>query len=136
MNSRWVLRASSEDASRNRLRLGADRLLEREVGRALRVDQALAREDRLSDLLGDVLVLEEEVLRVLAALPGAGALVVVPGAGLLDDVAEDGEVDQVAFASDAAVEHDVELGVAERRGDLVLHDAGTRAATDGDLGLL
>jgi hypothetical protein len=42
------------------------------------------------------------------------------------------QVQEVAFVADAAIEHDVELGVAERRGDLVLDDPGAGAVADGD----
>src|SRR5690606_38705678 len=47
-----------------------------------------------------------------------------------------GEVDEVAGPGDALVEHDVELGLAEGRGDLVLHHAGAGAVADGDVALL
>src|SRR4029079_10709226 len=49
---------------------------------------------------------------------------------------EGGEVEEVAFVADAAVVHDIELGVAERGGDLVLDHAGAGAGADGDLAFL
>ena len=68
--------------------------------------------------------------------PSRVELVVVPGAGLFDDVPMRRQIEQIAFVADAAVEHDVELGLAERRSDLVLHHAGPGAVADGDFPFL
>src|SRR5689334_1082273 len=67
------------------------------------------------DLGGDVLVLLEELLGVLAALPDALGLVAEPGARLFHDVVVHRQVEHVAFAGNAFAVHDVELGFAERR---------------------
>src|SRR5690348_10878855 len=72
------------------------------------------------DLAGDLLVLLQEVPDVVLALADALALVAVPGAGLLDDAVGAREIDDLAFAGDALPVHDLELGLAERRGHLVL----------------
>ena len=60
------------------------------------------------------------VTRTLRVLTEADVAVGVEGAALGDDVEAGGQVDQVAGAGDAFVVHDVELGGAEGRGDLVL----------------
>jgi len=44
-----------------------------------------------------------------------------------DDVGGLGEVEQVAFTADAGVEHDLEFGLAEGGGHLVLDDLGLHA---------
>jgi two-component system cell cycle sensor histidine kinase/response regulator CckA len=63
------------------------------------------------------------VVSLAASRPWATcALEVKPRALLVDDAQFDGEVEQRAFARNALVVHDVELGLAERRRDLVLHD--------------
>jgi hypothetical protein len=84
----------------------------------------------------DVLVLLEEGAGVLAALADALAGVAVPCAGLLDDVVGHGEVEHVALAADALAVEDVELGLAEGRGDLVLDDLDLGAVADDDVALL
>src|SRR5262249_8321068 len=56
--------------------------------------------------------------------------------GLVNDAAVGGEVEEVAGGGDALVVHNVELGVLEGRGDLVLDDAGAGAAAHGLLALL
>src|SRR5581483_3657142 len=78
---------------------------------------------------GDVLVLLQELARVLTTLSDAFAFVAEPGAGLFHDVVIHREVQHVAFARDAFAVEDVELGLAERRRHLVLHhlDLGARA---------
>ena len=69
-------------------------------------------------------------LGVLAALAQALALIEEPGAGLLHELRLDAQVEQVALARDAVAVHHVELGLAERRGDLVLDDLDARAVAD------
>src|SRR5690242_12986310 len=66
-------------------------------GLLLGLNQALAGQHRLADFLGDVLVVLEELLGVLAALAEPHRAVVVPGAALLNDVGRHREVDQVAL---------------------------------------
>src|SRR4029077_16558595 len=67
-------------------------------------------------------MLLEELLHVLAALAEALATVGEPRAALLNHLVLDREIEQVAFARDAFAVHHVELGLAERRRQLVLHD--------------
>src|SRR4051812_35839214 len=52
------------------------------------------------DLAGQVGVIDEELLGVVAALADALALVAEPGAGLLDGAALAAEVDQVTLVAD------------------------------------
>ena len=59
-------------------------------------DQAGVGADRLFDLAGDLRVVLEILLGVLAALADARAVVGEPGAGLLDHAGLDAEVDQLA----------------------------------------
>ncbi len=99
------------------------------------VHQRSGREDAgigahlVLDRLGDLGVLAEVVLGVLAALADALAVVGVPGARLLDDAGLLAEVDQLAGLAHALAVHDVELDDLERRRHLVLHhlDAGVVA---------
>src|SRR6185436_19900529 len=65
------------------------------------------------DLGGDVLVLLQEVARVLASLSDALALVRVPGARLLEDAFLGGDVEQLALFRDALAVEDVELDLPE-----------------------
>src|SRR5581483_2238624 len=106
-------------------RRGADRLRD-----AVRRVGSLERFANLRfDRLGDVGVLLEERLRVLAALADPLLAVRVPRARLPDDVAVERDVDDRAHLRDPLAVGDVELGLAERRRDLVLDDlhAGARA---------
>src|SRR4029453_5721100 len=68
----------------------------------------------------DVLVVAQEVARVLASLSDAIAVERVPGARLLDDAVLGREVDELALFRDAGAVEDVELRLAKRRRDLVL----------------
>src|SRR4029077_2730636 len=70
------------------------------------------------------------VARVLAALADALAPEGVPGAGLLDDALLRRDVDELALFRDAGAVEDVELRLAKRRRDLVLHDLHLGAAAD------
>src|SRR5262249_7018828 len=54
----------------------------------------------------------------------------VPRARLLDEAVGGGEIEQLAEAVDAGAEHDLELGLAEGRGALVLDDLDPHARTD------
>src|SRR5690348_4946892 len=78
----------------------------------------------------DLGVLAQKVARVLAALADPLAVERVPGARLLDDALLRRDVDELAFLRDAGPVEDVELGLAERRGDLVLHDLHLGPAPD------
>ena len=91
---------------------------------------------RFSTSLADVLVVLQELPRVLAALAHALAVEGVPGARLLDDLVVDAEVEEVALLADALAVEDVELGLAEGRRHLVLDHLHLRAAADDRLALL
>src|SRR5262249_49950821 len=82
------------------------------------------------DRRGHVGRLGQEAARVPPALADAVAAEGVPGAGLLEDAVLRGEVDQLALLRDAGAVEDVELGLAERRRDLVLHHLHLGAAAD------
>src|SRR5690606_37111546 len=84
----------------------------------------------------DLLVLLQEGLCVLAALAEADIAVGEPSAGLVDDVGLHAEIDQQPGMADPLVEHDVELGLPERRSDLVLDDLDAGAVPDLVLAVL
>ena len=88
------------------------------------------------DAAEDVLVLLEEGTDVLAALTDALALEAVPGAGLVDDIVQHGEIERVAFLGDAFAVKDVELGVTEGSGDLVLDDLDLGAIANDNVTFL
>src|SRR5438270_10355794 len=88
------------------------------------------------DLCGDVLVLAEELLGVLAALSDALLAVVDPRTGLVEDRGREPHVEKSALARDALVREDLDLGDAERRRDLVLHDLDLHPAADHHVALL
>src|SRR6185503_16392088 len=92
--------------------------------------------DAAVDLRGHRRVLLEEVLRSLATLAEPGLAEVEPGAGLADHVHRDADVEQAAFLGHALAVHDVELGDAERRRDLVLHDLDADPIADRVLAAL
>src|SRR4051812_10886855 len=73
------------------------------------------------DLARDFLVLLQVGAHVVLALADAVALVGVPRARLLDDVVGARDVDDLTLPRDAQAVHDLELGLAEWRGNLVLH---------------
>src|SRR3974390_123459 len=102
--------------------------------RLLRLFGHRRQPQRLADfglqLLADVRVVLEELLGVFAALADAVALVAEPRTRLLHQVQVDRQVDEVAFMRDAFAVHDVELGLAERSGSLVLHDLYFSAIAD------
>src|SRR5215218_6833498 len=115
--------------------VGVDELLGSGVGhvdRAVLVGLADAggSPHLLGDLDHDLGVLGEERLGVLPALPELLALVRVPGTRLLHEAEVDAEVEHRALAADALAVHDVELGLLERWGDLVLDDLHPRAVAD------
>src|SRR2546430_6944236 len=73
------------------------------------------------DLDGEVRMVLEIQLRVLATLPDPLLAVGVPGTGFLNDARFRRDVDQQRLVADPLVEHDVELRLAERRRRLCLH---------------
>src|SRR5436190_13732797 len=76
----------------------------------------------LVDLVRHVRMLLEEHAGVVLALADALALVAVPGARLLDHVVQHPELDDLALARATLAVENLELGLAERRRELVLHD--------------
>ena len=112
-----VMGSSSRSRSSRRWAGAADRLLG--LGGVLG-GQVLA--DALVDLGHELGVLGQEVLDVLTALAELLTLVGEPGARLLDEAELHTDVEQRSLAADALAEGDVELGLLERRGALVLHD--------------
>src|SRR3954451_14999938 len=87
--------------------------------------------DLFLDLIGEIGVVLQEVAGVLLALAELVAFVRVPGTGLLHHALLDADVNQPALAAEALAPEDVELGLLERRGDLVLDDLDPGAAADG-----
>src|SRR5262249_4729120 len=92
--------------------------------------------DALLDRLVRVRIVLEELLGVFAALAETLAAVGEPRAAFLDDPLVDGQVEQIARARDALAVHHVELGLAEGRRDLVLHDLHARPSADDDIAVL
>src|SRR5690606_27570734 len=76
----------------------------------------------LFDLLADLRVLFQILGRIGLALADLAALVGVPGTGFLHQALLHAEIDDLAVAVDALAVEDLELGLAERRGHLVLDD--------------
>src|SRR4029077_21021270 len=74
----------------------------------------------LGDLDHDLGAVDQELLGVLPPLPELLALVGVPGTGLLHEAEVHADVERGALPADALAVHDVELGLPEWRGDLVL----------------
>src|SRR6185312_13886484 len=92
--------------------------------------------DLLLDRLGDLRILPEIFLGVLAALAAALAVVGEPRARLLDHARLVAEVDQLADLGNALAVHDVELDHLERRRDLVLHHLHAGLVADHVLAVL
>jgi hypothetical protein len=67
---------------------------------------------------------------LVAALAELVAVVGVPGAGLLDDAELLGGVDELGELVDAGAVEDLEVGLAERRGELVLDDLDLALGAD------
>src|SRR4051812_28451032 len=86
--------------------------------------------DLLLDLVGEVGVVPQEVARVLLALAELVALVGVPGTGLAHEALLHTHVDEATLATEALTPDQVELGLLERRRDLVLHDLDPHPAAD------
>src|SRR5262249_7621008 len=76
--------------------------------------------DLILDLAGDIPVRLQIQAGVVLALADAITLVRVPGPGLLDDPLHAAQLEDLSLAGDAGAVHDLELGLPERRGDLVL----------------
>ena len=87
-------------------------------------------DQRLAELLLQLRVLVEVGEDLLAALGELLAAVRVPGAGLLDDAELLGGIDELAELVDAGAVEDLEVGLAERRGELVLDDLDLALAAD------
>src|SRR5262245_18346720 len=83
------------------------------------VNQQLLANDLL-DGVADFRVVFQVLGGVGLALPDLVALVAVPGAGFLDQAQLYAQVDDLASAVDALAVHDLEFGLAERRGHFVL----------------
>src|ERR671918_928480 len=98
--------------------------LRRRYGRQCRSGRLHAKRlvDLALDLARDIRVLAQVALHVVAALAQALVAVGEERAGLLDDPVLDPEVEDAALARDSGAVLDVELGLPERRGDLVLDD--------------
>ena len=85
---------------------------------------------------GELRVVLQELLRVLAALADPQVPVGEPGAGLLDELGLDAHVDELALARDALAVVDVELRLPEGRGDLVLDDLDLGSRADDRVAVL
>src|ERR1700730_2471025 len=109
-------RASSAMARRSSFEAG---LFRRRRLRAARGD-ADALANPVLDLQRQGRALAQVVACVVLALPDPVAVVAVPGAGFIDDPVLAAQVDHLAFARNALAVQDVEVGLLERRRDLVL----------------
>ena len=67
------------------------------------------------DIVGDLGVIAQELLGVVAALTQADIAVVEPCAALLNDAQLDTQIDELTHLGDALAEHDVKLSLTERR---------------------
>src|ERR671910_940492 len=92
------------------------------IGRLDRSEQPEFLVDLVEDTLTDLVVLLEELLGVLPALPESFIAVCEPGAALLDHIVLDADVEQASLAGDPLSVHHVELHRLERRRYLVLYD--------------
>ena len=75
-------------------------------------------------LFAEVLIIDKELSGFLSSLAEAYFAETQVRAGFFDYVARGAEVEQVAFVGDALVEHNVEFGLAEGRGDFVFYYPG------------
>src|SRR5205814_2181817 len=88
------------------------------------------------DLARQFLVVLQEDPRVVLTLSDAIALVGVPRTGFLNDALGTGQLDDLAFTGNAQAVHDLELGLAEWRCDLVLHLLHARHVASDFLAIL
>src|ERR1700677_100129 len=86
--------------------------------------------DLLLDLVGHLGVLHQEAANILLTLAELLTLVGEPGTGLSDKALVHTHIDQRAFPADASAVEDVELGLLERRRDLVFDDLDPGAVAD------
>src|SRR6185503_13160470 len=93
---------------------------------------ATRREDFLLELLEQVRMLLEVRARIVATLTDALTVEREPGAALLNDVEIGGHVDDLTRAADTLAVKNVELHLAERSGELVLHHFHPSAVSDDD----
>src|SRR5574337_1751168 len=91
---------------------------------------------RFIELLRDGRVVLEILAGVFLALADTFATVAVPGAGLFDQVVEHAQLDQFTFPGRAFAVQDFELGLSERRRNLVLDNFDPGLRTDHFLALL
>src|SRR5262249_31105619 len=92
--------------------------------------------DGLLDDTGDIGVVAQELLGVLAALADALAAVREPRPRLLHHTGGGAEVDELADLRDPFAIHDVELHHPERQSELVLHHLHPGLAADHRVTLL
>src|ERR671911_38637 len=92
------------------------------IGRLDRSEQPEFLVDLVEDTLANLVVLLEELLGVLPALPESFIAVCEPGAALLDHIVLDAHVEHASLAGDPLSVHHVELHRLERRRYLVLYD--------------
>src|SRR5215203_4237117 len=128
----WSRRTGAPEASATR-RFGLELVLVLGLGLALvglgdgvgwwEADAELGL-DLLLDLAGELGVVAEEVAGVLATLAELVAVVGEPGPRLLDEADVHADVEQAPLLGDPLAVDDVELGRAERRGQLVLDHLG------------
>src|SRR5713226_1887811 len=88
------------------------------------------------DALQHFRLILQSLLRVLASLAQAFALVRKPRAALFHYAIIRSQIEQVAFARNAFAVHYVELGLAERRRDFVLRHLHLRAIADDAVAVL
>src|SRR5690606_35248709 len=79
---------------------------------------------------GDFRVVRQELGRVGLALTDLGAFVGIPGTGLLYETVQNTQVDHLTVEVDALAVKNLELGLAERRSDLILHNLDAGFTTD------
>src|ERR1700694_4027935 len=88
------------------------------------------------ELLSNFRIRNEKCARVLAALPNAFTRVTDPRAALFHQLLCDAQVQQIAFAGHALTVEDVNFGLAERRGNFVLHHFYLGSVADHSLSVL
>src|SRR5205085_660011 len=92
--------------------------------------------DRRFDRLGDIGILLEEILGVLASLADPLAVIGVPRARFFDDASGDAKIDELARFRDTLAIHDIELDLLEGRRHLVLDDLDPRLVADHFVAIL